>query len=249
MALPKFSFLFINNVCQMARLSPATNLGLLGPARKLQRPARLRPPHTRQKSSYDSGDYHHPEGNSYIERFHRNLKEEEIWTAEYRSLEEARASIARWIEEYNHDRPHRGVENRTPHEAFLAFTAVLNSEALTEWIDLNDIDNWISKSCLQTTYEIDSRSLGGRLPHGVVRRATEEILNASLSLARVIRCIPKKPLDRRRRILTFAQDIDLSLKAIAHAARLNAYLVFALGNRRIANKKIPLDLIVGRSPR
>jgi len=39
--------------------------------------------------------YHHPEGNSYIERFHRSLKEEEVWTAEYRSLEEARASIAR----------------------------------------------------------------------------------------------------------------------------------------------------------
>ena len=75
--------------------------------------------------------YHHPEGNSYIERFHRSLKEEEVWAAEYRSLEEARASIARWIEEYNHDRPHRGVENRTPHEAFLAFTGVLNPETLT----------------------------------------------------------------------------------------------------------------------
>jgi putative transposase len=57
--------------------------------------------------------YNHPEGNSYIERFHRSLKEEEVWTAEYRNLQEARASIARWIEEYNHDRPHRGVGNRT----------------------------------------------------------------------------------------------------------------------------------------
>ena len=75
--------------------------------------------------------YNHPEGNSYIERFHRSLKEEEVWTAEYRSLEEARASIAHWIEEYNHDRPHRGVQNRTPHEAFLAFAAVLKNEALT----------------------------------------------------------------------------------------------------------------------
>jgi len=26
--------------------------------------------------------YHHPEGNSYIERFHRSLKEEEVWTSE-----------------------------------------------------------------------------------------------------------------------------------------------------------------------
>jgi putative transposase len=31
--------------------------------------------------------YNHPEGNSYIERFHRSLKEEEVWTAEYRSLD------------------------------------------------------------------------------------------------------------------------------------------------------------------
>jgi hypothetical protein len=48
-----------------------------------------------------------------------------------RSLEEARASIAHWIDEYNHDRPHRGVQNRTPHEAFLAFAGVLKNEALT----------------------------------------------------------------------------------------------------------------------
>jgi len=75
--------------------------------------------------------YHHPEGNSYIERFHRSLKEEEVWTAEYRSLEEAQTNIGRWIDEYNHDRPHRGVQNRTPHEAFAAFRSVLNSEALT----------------------------------------------------------------------------------------------------------------------
>ncbi|MGH9718534.1 MAG: integrase core domain-containing protein [Candidatus Acidiferrales bacterium] len=74
--------------------------------------------------------YHHPEGNSYIERFHRSLKEEEVWTSEYRSLEEARTSIARWIEEYNHDRPHRGVQNRTPHEALLSFATDLKNEAL-----------------------------------------------------------------------------------------------------------------------
>jgi transposase InsO family protein len=75
--------------------------------------------------------YHHPEGNSYIERFHRSLKEEEVWTAEYRSMEEARTGIARWIKEYNHDRPHRGVGNRTPHEAFLSFAVDLKNEALT----------------------------------------------------------------------------------------------------------------------
>jgi putative transposase len=72
-----------------------------------------------------------PEGNSYIERFHRSLKEEEVWTAEYHNVQEARESIGRWIREYNHDRPHRGIGNRTPHEAFLSFVTVLKNEALT----------------------------------------------------------------------------------------------------------------------
>ncbi len=75
--------------------------------------------------------YHHPEGNSYIERFQRSLKEEEVWTAEYRSTEEARSSIAHWIEEYNHDRPHRGVKSRTPRDkAFLPFAGLTKNEAL-----------------------------------------------------------------------------------------------------------------------
>jgi len=65
------------------------------------------------------------------ERFHRSLQEEELWTAEYGSVDQARASIGRWIQEYNHDQPHRGVRNRTPHEAFLAFAALSKDEALT----------------------------------------------------------------------------------------------------------------------
>jgi len=74
--------------------------------------------------------YHLPEGNSYIERFHRGLKEEEVWTAEYRIVAEARESIARWLQQYNHDPPHRGAKNRTPHEAFLSFAVDLKNEAL-----------------------------------------------------------------------------------------------------------------------
>jgi len=31
------------------------------------------------------------------------LQEEEVWTSEYRSLNEARENIGRYLEEYNHD--------------------------------------------------------------------------------------------------------------------------------------------------
>jgi len=65
--------------------------------------------------------FNHPEGNGLIERFHRSLKEEEVWLNEYRSLEEAKASIGRWIDEYNADRPHRALGNRTPREARAGF--------------------------------------------------------------------------------------------------------------------------------
>jgi hypothetical protein len=48
---------------------------------------------------------------------------------EYRNIEEARASVGLWIKEYNHNRPHQGVQNRTPHEAFLAWEVIQLSEA------------------------------------------------------------------------------------------------------------------------
>ena len=58
--------------------------------------------------------YHLSEGNSYIERFHRGLKEEEVWSSEYRNLMEAGESVSRYLDKYNQDRPHRGVGNRNP---------------------------------------------------------------------------------------------------------------------------------------
>src|SRR5271168_3111093 len=65
--------------------------------------------------------YNHPEGNGRIERFHRSLKEEEVWLHEYQSLAEARDSIARWIHQYNHQRPHQALHYRTPAAARQAF--------------------------------------------------------------------------------------------------------------------------------
>jgi hypothetical protein len=113
-----------------------------------------------------------------------------------------------------------------------------------QWIDFKDIDGRVSQSCLRSTYEIDNRSLGGRPQRGLSRRPVEDLLLLSPSLARVLRTVPRQPSDRRERILTFAQDIDASLSSIAAAANKNAYLVFTLGNRRVANRKVPLDAIV-----
>jgi hypothetical protein len=113
-----------------------------------------------------------------------------------------------------------------------------------QWIDMKDIDTRISGTCIRTAYEIDNRSLGGQVQRGVSRKTDEEILRVSPSLMRAVRAVPKEPIDRRRKILKFALDVDAALKAIAASAKLNAYLVFTLGNRRVANRNIPLDAIV-----
>jgi transposase InsO family protein len=35
-----------------------------------------------------------------------------VWLNEYQNFAQAELSIARWIEEYNHDRPHRGLHGQ-----------------------------------------------------------------------------------------------------------------------------------------
>jgi tRNA G10 N-methylase Trm11 len=119
-----------------------------------------------------------------------------------------------------------------------------NSFLPLQWIDLADIDRSVKQSYLSSTYEIDNRSLGGRQLRGVKRRKPDELLQASPSLLAVLRSVAKSPPDRHERILTFAQDMDASLKSIADASRRNAYLIFTLGNRRVANREVPLDSIV-----
>ena len=71
--------------------------------------------------------YNHPEGNTYIERFQRSLKEEEVWLNEYPNFDQAELIIARWIEEYNYDRPHRGLHGGTPHDVRARFAQTLTS--------------------------------------------------------------------------------------------------------------------------
>ena len=52
--------------------------------------------------------------NVFIERLWRSLKYEDIYLKGYSDGHEAKAGIARWIEFYNFQRPHQGLENRAP---------------------------------------------------------------------------------------------------------------------------------------
>jgi len=61
------------------------------------------------------GGYRDPESQAFIESWFGKLKERLIWRNEYETLEQARASIGGYVDRY-HDRPHSGLDYRTPKE-------------------------------------------------------------------------------------------------------------------------------------
>jgi putative transposase len=63
-----------------------------------------------------------PQQNCYVERFNGSTRGELLNLESFRSLTEARVMITRWVEEYNNDRPHSSLGNRTPVE-FAAYCA------------------------------------------------------------------------------------------------------------------------------
>jgi putative transposase len=61
--------------------------------------------------------YRHPDGNAFIERMFRTLKEEAIWTSEFDTYDQALEAITTWMDDYNNDRPHASLGERTPAQA------------------------------------------------------------------------------------------------------------------------------------
>ncbi len=60
--------------------------------------------------------YRHPDGNAFIERLYRTLKEECVWPNDFDSFNEALAAITAWVQDYNEHRPHDSLRDRTPAE-------------------------------------------------------------------------------------------------------------------------------------
>jgi hypothetical protein len=50
------------------------------------------------------------------ERFIRTMKEELVWLQDWESADELRVAIARWLDGYNHRRPHQALGWLTPAE-------------------------------------------------------------------------------------------------------------------------------------
>jgi putative transposase len=56
--------------------------------------------------------------NVFVERLWRSVKYEAVYLRAYDSISHARTSIGRYLEFYNHKRPHSGPDARTPDQAY-----------------------------------------------------------------------------------------------------------------------------------
>lgn len=61
-----------------------------------------------------------PFRNGYVESFHSRFREELLSAEVFKSIEDARSKIAKWIEWYNFERPHSSLNYLSPSEVFYA---------------------------------------------------------------------------------------------------------------------------------
>lgn len=111
-----------------------------------------------------------------------------------------------------------------------------------QWIDLKDIHQSCDSSFLNMTHEIDKRSLGGIKAKAL--NDVSELRKDSPSLDKILEELESDPRRRAVKVAAFYRDFNNSLDTILTRLKNNAYMVWTVGNRRVANKLIPMDNIL-----
>ena len=62
--------------------------------------------------------------NVFVERIWKSVKYEEVYLRAYDSVGDARASLGRYLNFYNSQRPHSSLDRRTPDEAYFTLPAI-----------------------------------------------------------------------------------------------------------------------------
>lgn len=111
-----------------------------------------------------------------------------------------------------------------------------------QWVDLEDIGNDVDEEFLASTYEIDTRSLGGS--KRVKSEEADRIKERSPAFRNYIKSLDGQPRDRALRVTAFFRDLDGCLDPILASLRPGGLMIWTLGNRRVGGKRVPLDRIL-----
>ncbi len=119
-----------------------------------------------------------------------------------------------------------------------------------QWIDGDDISTQDRiHELLQSTHQIDSRSLGGRSTKKLQQQKIADLSSRSASFHATLEILKRFPEDGTQRFVDFIYDLDKVLKNTADACATNAYTIWTLGHRRIRTVECPLTDIISELSR
>ena len=107
-----------------------------------------------------------------------------------------------------------------------------------QWIDLDDIEQGISRDILRTTQQIDRDSVGGVPPQNY-KEEIDRLSQISPSFFRTIRNLETEPADRQKKVTAFCSDLDAVMRESVSLLCDNAYLVITMGDRTVGKQKVP----------
>lgn len=112
-----------------------------------------------------------------------------------------------------------------------------------QWIDLTDIDDLVTDDFLKTTSEIDSRGLGGKLKH-LENESLQTLFLHSPSFENTYNKLKSKSPDKLKKVVSFINDLFISIQNIHTSLKINSYQIWTVGNRTVGGIEIPNDRII-----
>lgn len=103
------------------------------------------------------------------------------------------------------------------------------------WIDHADIPGQPAPPA--NAYRVDTESLGGQLRTAL--DDTQRLSDLSPAFARTSRALAGAGMNAQRRLSAFFRDLDVSVEPILEGVRPNGWMVWTLGERRIAGQHVP----------
>lgn len=113
-----------------------------------------------------------------------------------------------------------------------------------QWIPREDLPQNIDFDFLRTTQEIDSQSLGGRVNSKYIQEIIELTIEKIPALKKFFFEIPKEEYRKYYKTIAFINDFERCLDKIVKSMNHDAFYVWTIGNRRVAKREIPNDIIL-----
>lgn len=113
-----------------------------------------------------------------------------------------------------------------------------------QWIPREDLPQNIDFDFLRTTQEIDSQSLGGRVNSKYIQEIIELTIEKIPALKKFFFEIPKEEYRKYYKTIAFINDFECCLDKIVKSMNHDAFYVWTIGNRRVAKREIPNDIIL-----